>query len=199
MIRRNTWILLAILAVGIGITLYIEKNPKASADGTPTPTAFPKMLTQVSFDSISTLSYTDDQGQTLTLVKNNAVWEVKDSPRQPIDQGKVTQAISSLLSTEQYSQLQPDIDLQTIGLANGKQRITIGDVAGKQTVIQIGQPTATGSGYYLRVDQYAPIVVSNYSLQDVLTLLKPESLLVSTPTPTAAETLPADAPPTSAP
>ncbi|RPJ39255.1 MAG: hypothetical protein EHM21_15880 [Chloroflexi bacterium] len=61
--------------------------------------------------------------------------------------------------------------------------MTIRNAQGKQAVLRIGNATPVDSGYYVRLDEQAPVVVEKTTIDGTLDLLQ-STLPTATPAPT---------------
>ena len=105
------------------------------------------------------------------------------------------QLLSELLATRILLVMPIDYSLDSLSLTAPRQTVTITQANGKTMQVLIGGLTPTGNGYYVKVDDQAPVVVSKYALDAVDELFAgviaatstPEQpgLPESTPTPTS--------------
>jgi len=185
MIRRSTWILLAVFALGLALVFYTQKNPGVlGTTGTPTATAMPKLAFDLPWEVVTSITYIDAQGGKLELRRNvGGAWELAGAPQDIVNQGAVMQAYTSLTGLSTLNSLDPATQLEALGLSAQSQSITLKDAANHQQVLHIGDQAPTGSGYYVQLDAAPPVVVSRYALEDVLQNLKPENIKAGTPAP----------------
>jgi hypothetical protein len=101
----------------------------------------------------------------------------------PVPQGKVEQLISEILAMRTLAQMQDGLNLKDLLLEAPTRVITLQTANGKTATIQIGGLTPTQSGYYVKVDQNAPVIVGKDALETVLKLL--DESKPATPTPEA--------------
>ncbi len=101
------------------------------------------------------------------------------------DQGKVQQLIASLTGLQSTASL--DINaLASFGLVSANQVLTI-QTSNGTFVLKVGKITPTSGGYYVQIDNHAPVVVDKTSLDDVLNMMNREALSTATATPLPAE------------
>jgi hypothetical protein len=186
MIRRGTLIVLAILILLIGATWYLEWSPagQARVRGTPTATAYPTLI-NLGPGRFTQIEMKDSSGTFGIQLNLNNTWSITDAQNTPVDQGKVQQLLSSLTGLQATATL--DINaLSSFGLVTANQVITI-DSSNGTFVLKVGKVTPTNSGYYVQVDNHAPVVVDKNSLDSVLTSMNREALLPATATPLPAQ------------
>jgi hypothetical protein len=187
MIRRNTWITLAVfvvvLAFGIWWTRFRPEGV-ASADATPTQTA----LWEVDAGQIVGILVEDlTTGETVDLeLHEDGTWVVNLPEGGSITSERAQQAVDWLAAPRPRTSIPDPGDLLDFGLAQPVNRVTIHLRDGSTRVLEVGAETPTGTTQYVRVPgQAGVLVVTKYGLQDVLGLLED---VLPTPTPTATAT-----------
>jgi hypothetical protein len=184
MIRKPTWILLAVFIVLIGVALYLQKNPiKSGAELTPSPTPSVSILKDWTTNDIVQIDYQDSQGAIIQLKQvKQGQWSLLPDD-QPVDLGKVEEIRTQLLDTQVMTTMDGNYDLASIGVDKPVETITLTNTNGKKAAIQIGNKTPIATGYYIRINQNPPVVVNNYAIEGVIDLLKKANILGHTPTP----------------
>lgn len=191
MIRRTTWVLLALLAISLIAFWYVQRSKsKASANVTPT-TQVVSLLT-IDEASITDLRVVDSSGKAVELGRDTAgVWAVKEPLGGPTDIAKAESAVSQLTGMSMTTTLNPVTDLGAFGLNKAVYTITVSMKDGQRHVILVGDVTPLGDGYYVQVDGKNPQVVNKYSLDSFLGILSkppfqdtPTPVVSTTPTPT---------------
>jgi hypothetical protein len=199
MIKRSTWILLAVLALFIGAYFYLKAHPLQLLTSTPTPTA-----TESSFlitkgnDTLTKVVITDAQGNTFQMGRDatgNWAIMVGQSPTimvgqsptitQPelaaADQSQAEAAETQLFALSVLTTLETSPSLDVIGLNPPAYTISLEFSSNGQQVLKVGALTPTGSGYYVQVEDKI-YVISQSSIEAVLELLK-NPPYAATPTP----------------
>lgn len=184
MVRKQTWVLLGVFVILIGVAFYLQKNPlKTSAELTPSPTPPISFLPDWTTGDIIRINYQDSQGILIQLEQaTNGGWMLQPDGK-PVDLGKIEQIRTQILDTQVITTLDSGFDLASIGMSSPAGKITLTNLKGENVEIQIGSKTPIGTGYYVLVDQNRPMVVSSYAVETLLELLKVEALLDLTPTP----------------
>ncbi|BCY19064.1 hypothetical protein hrd7_29130 [Leptolinea sp. HRD-7] len=186
MVKKPTLILLGIMAVLIAFAVYTQKNPSIlKGDSTPTATKIPSPLSDWKLDETRLIKYEDPQGKSISLRmgKDFSNWSIDQNSQTPADAGKVTQLISELQSLQPVSKLESSTDESAMGIGTQSKKITLVDGSGSTKEIVIGEKTATGSGYYVKVADVI-YIVNTYALQNITDLLTMDSMIKKTETPT---------------
>jgi hypothetical protein len=188
MIRRTTWITLAVFVVLIGAALLLQKYPVLQGKATPTATEYPLLLQGWLPDDMTMIEIKNDKGETVALQHNpDKTWAFVNVPGKLPDQGKVTEFIDSLTSMNVLASFDATTSLENVGLTAPSYLITLQNSKGNKKVIRVGKATAIGSGYYIQVDNNLPVLVSTDSLNQVTSLASLDALTLVTPTPTVVE------------
>lgn len=187
MIRKQTWILLAVFVVLLAAVFYLQKNPLPvnKADITPSPTAQRLLLAGFQTQDIVFVSYKDAATE-LQLSNNGGKWVVLPDNK-PVDVGKAEEVRAQIADMYVMSILPTSFTQASGGLASPKQTLTFKTSQGKEAVLKVGQTTPTGDGYYVQVDNNTPVVVEKGAL-DTLIGQMTISNLAPTPTPAPATT-----------
>jgi Domain of unknown function (DUF4340) len=155
--------------------IFLVKSPSSplvETGQTPSPTAAPRLIEELT---------TDAGSDTIRLVKQTDGSWTNEATQAGVEAGKVEQIQSELLATRILLVMPVDYSLDSLSLTAPVQSITITQANGKTMRVQIGGLTPTGNGYYVRVDDQAPVVVSKYALDAVVELFA--DVNAATPTP----------------
>jgi len=189
MVRKSTIIVVALFALAVTALLLLQNNPNSPLQPTATAvsTTAPSLLSGWDPNEVAQVEYRQADGSVIRLARSaNGAWQYGDLG--PAPQGKVEQMLAEMLAMRVISQLPATINLRDFLLDNPQQTITIKSAAGRTAIIRIGSMTATQSGYYIKVDENAAVVVGQSSLEIVLDLIKNAQPVTPTPetTPTPA-------------
>ena len=184
MIRRSTWIAVALLIILLGVTWYFEWSPTglARAKGTPTATFIPQIIKENQSD-IFQVEFTSPDGNTTLHKDPDNTWSFSDNPNQNIDQGKVQELLSDIYFLTPLTTMDSSVSLDSFGLLNPTQILAIKVSNGSPYIIKLGSLTATGSGYYIQVNSNPVVIVSKTSLESIFDLVKTDVLFEKTATP----------------
>jgi hypothetical protein len=189
MIRRTTWIILAIFVILLGVVWAFPRiKGKLSASSQATATPETKFLVTLDEKNIKNLRLEDPAGKVIVIGRDaNGVWTLVDPADKQIDLGAAESGVTQLLSLPITLTLEPAFDPASIGLNPAAYTITLDLADGKQMVIKVGKLTPIQNGYYAQVDDGPVTVVNNYSLDAFLKMLDHPPVL-ETPSPTVSAT-----------
>ncbi|MCX6027128.1 MAG: DUF4340 domain-containing protein, partial [Chloroflexi bacterium] len=170
-----------------GAAWWLERPGKAPAV-TPTPATAP--LWTIESTSVMSVRLEDTQAKTVVELarSTDGTWSLVQPSKEPADTGAVEMAIAQMSNLSLITDLGTKITLENFGMDKPRYMITL-TTADATYTLEVGSPTVTGSGYYVR-RQGDPrvVVVGTYALESVLGWA--QSLpLPATPTPPATATL----------
>jgi len=187
MIRRPTWILLAIFVIVLAAAWLWQRNSTKKAEAAPTPTSAP-MLLDIDPNNIRDLKIKDAQGKQLYLRRlGGGVWIMTEPERQNVDMDKVTTVVQSIAFIDILSTLSTPPPTDQIGLATPAYVVTITDQTGKSTIFEVGAETPTQTGYYIRMNGTV-YVVSKMNIDNLVDMLKNPPVAPPTATATGSVT-----------
>lgn len=190
MVRKPTWILLGLFAVLLAGVFYLQKNPLPEpASKTPSPTAAPRLLEGWAAGDIVFMEMKDSQGKDIQLTQNadGASWTLGPDSKQKVESGLVEEIRSQVVEFRAVTTLPAGYQLEPIGLQTPKRSLALRNKQGKQAELRIGAATPTGDGYYVQVDNQAPVVLSKNTIDGTLDLFN-NALPTPTPAPAAPTT-----------
>lgn len=185
MIRRPTWILLAVFIGFLGAAWYWQKyqGKKVEAEPSPTPQT---LLPDLNISTIREIKIDDSKGKQLFLQNiSTGIWIMTQPERQAVDVEALTTKIQQLTYLTALSTLKTPPPDDQIGLVTPAFVITLTNQDGKVTVLNIGALTPTQDGYYIRLDSKT-YVVSKTDIDAVTDMLANPPILTPTTTPTVA-------------
>jgi hypothetical protein len=185
MIRKQTWILLGVFVVLLGAAFYLQKNPLPdSASLTPSPTSAPVVLAGWSSGDIVSMESKDSQGQSVLITQDaQGSWSLGPNSKQKVETGLAEEIRSQVVEFRAVTTLPADFQLGAVGLQAPTRSLVLRDKQGKQVELRIGSATPTGDGYYIQVDNQAPVVVNKSTIDGTLDLF---NNALPTPTPPPA-------------
>ncbi len=153
--------LLIALVVLIALAGLLDSNilqPAPTEPGSVTPTFAP--LWSVENASINLIRIEDLKNGTHVEVQKNATgkWLVMDIPPVEADQEKVTTALNSLARMLIYRDYGENLKPEEYSLDKPLYKLTVKTADAKTFVMEIGAPTPTGTGYYVRMEGAKNIV-----------------------------------------
>jgi hypothetical protein len=196
MIRRSTWVLLFILFVLIGLTLYLNHS-KSTTEAGATPTS-PVTYLFTSDDGLGTRIKIESQTGEVIRVSRSASgeWAIDLPNPADADQGLVEAAITQITTLRVLNtvNLAPGV----IGLKPPAYTVSIGFTSGDEHTFYIGTVTPTDSGYYIQKDDGTIVIISKPGIDAMINLLtKPPYAATAAPTPEPATATPTIEPPIS--
>ncbi|MFN2176907.1 MAG: DUF4340 domain-containing protein [Anaerolineales bacterium] len=171
MVRRSTWIVLAILVVLICIAILVgRRNAEQTEETTSTPPA--KVLINKSSSDIKSLLIKKNTGESIEFEKNeNNDWVFSDSNDQVVDNTVLENAITQFLTTSALSEINPAPPGQATGMDNPAYIIELRYSQGNLDSIQIGKQTQTESGYYLKTSENTIFVVNPSGVDAMINMI----------------------------
>jgi len=194
MVRRSTWILLAVFAILVGFAWFFQRYQanKAENAATATPTTSPVNLYDLTNTQVNEINITDNAGDKIDLYRDSGSsnWAITGEPVDQADSVQIESISTQLFSLQVKETLTQTPPLDSIGLAIPAYTITMTTSDGTQIITYVGTQTAIGSGYYVRVGDGPVDIVDKAMMDDILNLLKnPPLLPTATPEATATETI----------
>ena len=170
MVRKQTWILLFIFALLLGVTFYLQKNPlPKSAAITPSATTAPELLQAWQSSDITWMELKESQSKTIQIIQDaQGSWTLGPEGKEKVDTGKAEQLRTEIAAIRIVAVLPANYQLDTVGLSAPTRTIAIRDKQGKQITINIGSSDPTGSGYYVQIASQAPVAVNKYTLDGIV-------------------------------
>ncbi len=185
MVRRTTWIVLVIFLGLLAFSLYWEnRNKKNQVEVTPSPVV--ESLLDINSDEISTLRIEDEGGRAVELKRvERSGWILVVPKSEATDSNAVDGMVDQFVSLHVISTIDPAPPDDATGLKDPEYKIRLLVKDGRQMIVNVGVQTATGSGYYVKVDDGFVKVVDKIGLEAVTNLVyQPPVLLLFTGMPT---------------
>ena len=187
MVKRQTWVLLVVFAVLIGIAFFWTRvqNDRKKSNPTATPTPQQKLFT-IDSATVASLKITDNVSGKSVMVARDVTgqWKLVDPQADYTDVASVESAVTQLASLQVTSSLPDSSNLAEYGLDQPAYTIAVNINDGGQLLAQVGSTTATSSGYYVLVPGGVPQIVAKYGLDAVLKLLSKPPIATPTIAPT---------------
>ncbi len=194
MIRRNTWIVLAVFVALLALAIFWERIPALNPpEETPTAAPIIPLLFQFQPEEVQELTLNGITGEKAVYERQaEGQWGFSVTPESSdgeLDSESVSLAINQLVSWRPLTSLESVTELGAIGLVNPATRITIKLANGEELQVGIGDETVTGSGYYVHVENQQPQIISKAAVEQVTALLYTPPMLEPTPTPSLSPEL----------
>ena len=189
MVKRSTWILLAVLVLVVGAYFIVKGNASKTSKLTPTPTQNSYLITQAD-GVLQSLHISDNKGGNFQMQRDlSKTWVITAPTSGTADQGLAGEAETQVGALRTVVTLETPPDLSSIGLASPANTLELKFVSGKSHKIEVGKMTPTSSGYYIRFDGGKVFVIEQSGIDALLNLLKaPPFPATATPVPAAEST-----------
>lgn len=192
MIRRNTWILLVLLAASVGAVFYINhQKSTATTNATATPGTGYLFTSQDGLPS--DIKIVSSSGTSMEIARDTTgKWVVKAPTNAPADQSSAEAAATQVTTLQIVGDIQ--IGLDVVGLDKPAYIMTLTFTGGKSHSLKVGSETPIQSGYYTQLDDGKIRVVDKQGLDSLFSLVgNPPYVPTATPavtdTPTPQPTL----------
>lgn len=185
-IRRNTWILMAIFAILSGLTLYLQQNQKLDPESAYTPVPTKEVMIGQGAQITSLEMKAASGGEMKISTGSDGLWKVELPAGANADQGTIEEMISQMEAIPSLSTLSTPPPPDATGLSQPEYTLILNLKDGQTLTWMIGSETVTQNGRYTQISGRPVQVVSDYSLESLLNLFK--SLTTPTLTPTLPET-----------
>ena len=188
MIRRSTWIVLVVFAALSALVIYLQKRPAPEASQL-TPTPEKSLVFGLDVNLVTGLRIIGPDGRAFYATRtSDGNWTlVEPANPNPIDSAKVESNLQQLLALQTLSRLEAPPALEAVGLVAPAHIVEIQLSDGSRHRLEVGNQTATASGYYVRVDNTELLVANKFTLDPILAMVKTTPLM-PTPTPEPSQT-----------
>ena len=192
MIRRSTWITLAIfiiLAVLAWVLLPKIITDDETIETTPTVQPTQSLLFNLTTQDISWVRFSSAEGATLEVERESASadWMLTGAVEGTSDSERISSIVGIVANMQVMRAFDVELGIETVGLDNPAYSITLRTFTGDEIVTNIGNLNQVGSAYYVQVDGEPSVLVAKLVMDEVLSVFT-EPLLLATPTPEATET-----------
>jgi hypothetical protein len=190
MIRRSTWIILAILLALVGVSFYV-KDQKVRRTAEATPTAGAAALFASAEGTPTDILIEGSNGVTVHISRDQTgKWVLRAPVQADADQASAEAAATQLGALRVVSKV--DLGPDVLGLDKPAATLTISYGSGKTHKLLVGSITPIQSGYYVQLDGGPSQVVEKGGLDALLALLaKPPYLATLTPVASLTPSAPA--------
>ncbi|MEW5939642.1 MAG: DUF4340 domain-containing protein, partial [Chloroflexota bacterium] len=179
MIKRSAVIYFVIFLVVVAAAIYLKRTagePAVPSQSGFEPVAFdtPVSVSTAAFlfsaenGSITSILLESREGKSLGLERLNGVWVATKPSSAEVIQSSVEEAASQIHALQVVDSL--DLPNSDVGLNAPSYTLTIGFSSGSFFIVQVGDETPTGNGYYVRKETGPVLVVGKYGLLALLNL-----------------------------
>lgn len=184
MVRRPAWILLVILALVVGVYIFIKPQASKGNRDTPTPTSNTYLISQAD-GALQSLRIYGNKGDNFHMQRDLSKTWVITAPKSGVaDQGLAGAAEAQVGALRVVTILENPPVASTIGLNDPAYTMDLGFVNNTSHIIEVGSITPTNSGYYIRFDKDTIYIIEQSGIAALLTLLaSPPFPATGTPSP----------------
>ena len=177
MIRRPTWILVAVFGFLLILTWYLQ-NRDVGSDADLAPTSVVSPLFAVTEDEISGIRIVARNGLVVEMVRaeDGTGWTMI-VPVGEADSEGISEAIRQIAALRIANLLARQPDLSEMGLESPVCTVSVTGVDGSEQVLWIGDLTPTGSGYYAQFAGEPAIVLGKGGVDFLIGLLTEPPIL----------------------
>ncbi len=194
MIRRNTWIVLALLVIAVGGAFYLN-NRKSQQAASATPTASAPgsgALFSAALGEPTDMIVKDTTGKTVEIARNaSGQWVLKAPIQADANQGAAEAAATQVTSLKVLSTV--ELDLNVVGLDKPAYNMSFTFKDGSKHSLNVGSLTPIQDGYYASLDN-GPVKIVDKAGIDALTQLLAQPPYLATPVPPITATPTAETP-----
>jgi hypothetical protein len=171
MVKRPTWILLAVLALVVGVYFILQNHPLKKVEPTPTTTGDDLLISQAD-GVLQSLRISDKKGNNFQMQRDLSKSWVITAPQSGVaDQGLAGAAETQVGALRIVTALETSPEPSVVGLDNPNSSLELRFTNGKSHKIEVGNVSPTGSGYYVRYDGGKVYVISQSGIDALLNLL----------------------------
>ena len=186
MVKRSTWIWLILFVAVVGLFLTIHyRNPVSTATATPTTSLASYLFTDADGNPVSIRIY-DNQYHIMMMERTSGgLWTLVLPTPGPADQSGAEAGATQISALRIVEILNTTPPLSSTGLNIPSYVIKVGFENGTKHILEVGNKTPSGSGYYVRVDNDKVYILSADGIDSLVNLLTtPPVYVPATPTPT---------------
>lgn len=198
MIRKTTWIVLALFVLLLAATFGWQRwQEQKMLEESETEALSADLDTLFTIDEKIEAVRLERVGEKMLEMKRGEddVWVITWPLGFEADSPSIEGRLSGLMALTVITSLDEAPPLEAMGLDRPRYRLLVTLESGKQLYASVGKETPTGDGYYVLTSERRLVVVSKFSLDNLMGLidrppLKPTPTAQSTETPAEDETPP---------
>jgi hypothetical protein len=186
MVRRSTWILLAVFVLLVGFAWLFQRyqTKKVENLSTATPTVAAVSVFNINGTQVDLVDISDSSGGKVEfkLKPETNQWSLADEPSDQVDSFLIGSNLAQLFAITAQETITQTIPLDAIGLAFPTFTIKLTTTDGEIIQMYIGSVTPVGEGFYVRVDSGPIIIVDKAVMDGVIDMfLSPPLIATFTP------------------
>lgn len=185
MIRRSTWIVLAIFLLAVGFVYYWNNREPDTPEPAPLVEEQPSLLFEIPEDvAVTGMRVESAEGELLEIqrVDGEADWALIEPQHDDTDSEAVQSAVNQLRNLTVSTSLETGTELQVVGLDTPAYTLALTLSDGQQRKLFIGDETITGTSYYARLQDGSPVVLRKFDVDNIVSMINsPPVLPTATP------------------
>lgn len=171
--KRSNWLLLLILAILIGAYFLIKNDKGEATDDLVPDSTQASYLIQETDSVLQIIRIYDNDYHIVEMSRElDGTWIVSLPTSGAADQSAVTAAESQLSALQIITDLGSVTNLADFGILVPEYTVKLTYDNGIQRKIEIGSKTPTNNGYYVQLDDGSISIVSQYSIDAIVKLIK---------------------------
>lgn len=191
MVRRSTWIVLAIFVLMVAAAVLLPRLQKTDETPESTATNQPTQIKvyDLGLEDVVWIQFMDMQGKLVEVERESptADWVMVGESVDTSDSIRIGSIAGQLMAMQALRTFETELGVNAVGIDNPNYTVTVRTATGDVIINKIGNLNAVGSGYYIKVDDEPVVIVAKIVLDEILGILT-EPPLAATPTPEATET-----------
>jgi hypothetical protein len=179
MVRKETWILILVLAGLVGLSFVLRNRAEQAVDlSTPTPDSI--RIFGAELGTPTSIEILPDAGDAVRLARGqDGVWSMELPRPGPANQGLAEAAATQLVTLRREADVAGEAAI--FGLESPAYVVNVSFDSGEARSLAVGDATPTSSGYYARLD-LGQLVIVGYSGMEALLNLVSSPPYLETPT-----------------
>ncbi len=170
--RRSSWILLAVLAILLALTIFLENKEEEFILPERESPLVPKILfAEENAHVVSLKIEVETEGMMVSLVRGaDGLWDAIEPKDMEVEQGMVEAAASQALALPLLAE---ELTISPVDVGIGKQAplVEVGFADDAVSVFRVGDPTPSGSGYYIQYEEEKIGIIGRDGLDSLFRLL----------------------------
>lgn len=191
MVRRSTWIVLAIFVLMVAAAVLLPRLQKTDETPESTATNQPTQIKvyDLGLEDVVWIQFMDMQGKLVEVERESptADWVMVGETVDTSDSIRIGSIAGQLMAMQALRTFETELGVNAVGIDNPNYTVTVRTATGDVIINKIGNLNAVGSGYYIKVDDEPVVIVAKIVIDEILGILT-EPPLAATPTPEATET-----------
>jgi hypothetical protein len=185
MFRNSTWAALLVLAVLVGVLVYMNREQQAVEEAAQSfPTLPSRTVIPEGAGALTRIRLEPASGTTVEVMLDlQGNWQVILPFLGRANQGNVEAAVTEIGSMRYLNEIK-DVPLADLGLDPPVHVLTLDFKNGAQHILWLGDKTPSETGYYARLDGERILVIEDFAIESLLMLVaSPPYYETPTPSP----------------